>query len=214
MKQGPIGRMVVLALSVMLIPTACGDDNTADNDTTPTSTAQPTTSTSEATTSTTEATTATTTPSTTTTSTVPEGTETVSVFFSTGDGSDCSQVDEFERQIAVADDAIRGAFDVLVTGPTDGEQAAGASSFFSADTGRTVRSATLQDGLLVVDFEDLRPLMPNASTSCGSEALLAQLNATAFGFSEVVSVRYEISGDCDAFANWLQRECQEFAREA
>jgi len=197
MKHGPIGRIVVLVLSMTVVAAACGDDDTAT-----TSTTQQASSTTTVASSTTSA----------STSTVPEETQSMGVFFSVGDGTDCAQVDRFERQVAVADDAIRAAFERLVAGPTDAEQEIGASSFFSADTTGTVRNVTLQDGLLVVDFEDLRPLMPNASTSCGSEALLAQLNATAFQLPDVLSVRYEIAGDCDAFANWLQRECQEVER--
>lgn len=197
MKHGPIGRIVVLVLSMTVVAAACGDDDTATTSTT-----------QQASSATTVA------PSTTSasTSTVPEETQSVSVFFSVGDGSDCAQVDRFERQVGVADDAIRAAFERLVAGPTDAEEEIGASSFFSADSAETVRNVTLQDGLLVVDFADLRPLMPNASTSCGSEALLAQLNTTAFQLPDVLSVRYEIAGDCNAFANWLQRECQEFER--
>ncbi len=205
MKQGSAGRGVVLVVSLAMIAAACGDDDTAmtsaTEETTSSSVAVPSTTTTAA--STTSA----------TTTTVPAETQTVSVFFSTGDGSDCSQVAEFERQVSVADDAIRAVFEELVGGPTDAEQGEGASSFFSADTIGTIRSVTLRDGLLVIDFEDLRPLLPNAATSCGSEALLAQLSATAFQILDVLSVRYEIDGDCDLFANWLQRECQEFVRE-
>ena len=206
MKKGPISRIAILVLCMVVVVSACGDDDTATPPTT-----QPVSSTTTAASSATAAASSTTSA---TTSTVPVETGSVSVFFSTGDGNDCSQVDSFERQVVVTDGAIRATFDQLVTGPTEAEQVAGASSFFSADTTDIVRSTALQDGLLVVDFEDPRPLMPNASTSCGSEALLAQLNATAFQLPEVLSVRYEIAGDCDAFANWLQRECQEFERDS
>jgi hypothetical protein len=102
---------------------------------------------------------------------------------------------------------IRAAFDELVAGPSPDEANAGASSFFSSETASVVSSVRLTDGLLVVDFAELRTLIPNASTSCGSEALLAQLNSTAFQFSEIDRVRYRIEGSCDDFANWLQRDC-------
>jgi hypothetical protein len=71
---------------------------------------------------------------------------------------------------------------------------------------------TLDNGLLLVDFGDFRELIANASTSCGSMSLLSQLNATAFQFEEVERVRYLIEGSCDAFSNWLQRECMEYTR--
>ncbi len=75
-----------------------------------------------------------------------------------------------------------------------------------------VRSVTLESGLLTVDFEDLRPVIPNASTSCGHLSLIAQLNGTAFQFAQVDRVTYQIDGSCDAFFNWLQTECQEYGR--
>ena len=104
------------------------------------------------------------------------------------------------------------AFESLVAGPAAEEKASGADSFFSADTSGMVVSAAIDQELLVVDLEDLRSVIPNASTSCGSMALLAQLNATAFQFDRIERVRYQIEGSCDTFANWLQRECMEYTR--
>ncbi len=64
----------------------------------------------------------------------------------------------------------------------------------------------------MVDVGDLRPLIPNASTSAGSEMLLAQLGATVFQFPTVASVEYRIEGSCDAFFEWLQRGCEVIER--
>jgi hypothetical protein len=131
----------------------------------------------------------------------------VEVYYSVADSSDCGEVQSFPRTIADEIDPHRDAFVQLVAGPTEEEKAAGVGSFFSSDTADVVKSAVLTDGLLVVDFTDLRPLLPNASTSCGSEALLAQLNSTAFQFAPVERTRYLIDGSCNEFGNWLQREC-------
>lgn len=109
-------------------------------------------------------------------------------------------------------DPLFAAFDLLVSGPPGDEAREGAASWFADETAGTVRSVALDGGLLVVDFEDLRETIANASTSCGSETLLAQLNTTAFQFAAVDRVTYRIEGSCDAFFNWLQRECQEYAR--
>lgn len=136
----------------------------------------------------------------------------IAVFFSAGAAEDCSSVEAFPRTIGAREDLIRAAFDELVAGPTEVELDAGAGSFFSPATAGTVESVTLSDGLLIIDFRDLRSLIPNASTSCGSEALLAQLNHTAFAFQTVGRVRYRIDRSCDEFANWLQRECFEVDR--
>lgn len=154
-------------------------------------------------------------PSTAPTTTSPETTlapqEMISVFFDVGDGSVCDQVKGFERQVA-SSDPIAAAFGELVKGPTPDEAAAGASSFFSGETVDAIRSVSLNDGLLAVDFNDVRSTLSNASTSCGSAALLASLNATALQFPEVERVRYSISGNCSTFYEWLQSECEDQTR--
>ena len=136
----------------------------------------------------------------------------VSVFFGTGDGSDCGEVTAFDRQVPATADPVRAALDELVAGPTADEQNQGAGSFFSTESAGTVRSAALDKGLLVVDFDDFRRLLGNASSSCGSEQFLAELNSTVFQFPEVQRVRYEIEGSCFTFATWLQGDCVEFTR--
>jgi len=142
-----------------------------------------------------------------------DGSDSVDVFFSVGDGSDCAEVDGFPRAINAGGDPIEASFTALVSGPTDDEITSGAGSMFSAQTAGAVNSFTLDDGLLVVDFTDVRGIIPNASTSCGSMALLAQLNATAFQFDDVDRTRYTIEGSCDDFAGWLQRDCFDTNRD-
>jgi len=142
----------------------------------------------------------------------PESTQTVRVAFAIG-GGDCADVALFERSVAAALDPVETAFRNLVAGPTGEEAARGADAIvFSVETSGTVQSVTLDNGLLSVDFSDFREVIANASTSCGSMSLLSQLNTTAFQFEEVERVRYLIEGSCDAFSNWLQRECMEYTR--
>ncbi len=137
---------------------------------------------------------------------------TVRVVFASSDASDCSNTETFDLTIDEAAEPMEAAFELLLAGPTAAEQATGAGSFFSDETRGMVRSVTLESGLLTVDFEDLRPVIPNASTSCGHLSLIAQLNGTAFQFAQVDRVTYQIDGSCDAFFNWLQTECQEYGR--
>jgi len=194
------GRVVTLGLALMsavpLLAACAGDDEAGSTTTTPstadaTATSAPPGSDSSA-------------PSTSGGSAAG----TVQVFFSTGDGSDCAEVTGFPRTIDPGTEPVRAAFDALVAGPAAEEEAAGASSFLSAATADVVESTALRsDGLLVVDFVDLAPLIPNASTSCGSMALRAQLDATAFQFDDVERVRYRMAGSCDQFGNFLQTEC-------
>jgi hypothetical protein len=60
-------------------------------------------------------------------------------------------------------------------------------------------------GVARVSLRDLRPLLPGASTSCGSAALLAALDATLAQFPEILRARYSFGGDEAAFYEWLQR---------
>ena len=136
---------------------------------------------------------------------------TVQVVFASSDLSECANTETFDRTIYETSEPIESAFQLLVAGPAPEEQA-GSGSFFSARTEGMVDSVTVVGGLLTVDFEDLRPVIPNASTSCGHFSLIAQLNGTAFQFEEVDRVTYQIEGSCDTFFNWLQTDCQEYAR--
>ena len=124
---------------------------------------------------------------------------------------------EFEEprpvaRIAAADDAtarLDAALHGLIAGPTDAERNAGYISLFSEQTALTLLGVEIgPDGVAVVDFADLRVVMNNASTSSGSQILLAQLEATVFQIEEVTAVEYRIHGSCDTFWEWLQRVCE------
>lgn len=144
--------------------------------------------------------------------------EPVEVFFSVGDGSDCSEVQGFPRVPPNSvpgdeDSRVAFAFGELLAGPTPEEIEAGAGSFFSSETADAVLSVVVESDRLTLDLADVRLLLNNASTSCGSEALLAQLNATAFGRGDVQETLFRIDGSCATFANWLQRDCFVTARD-
>jgi len=99
--------------------------------------------------------------------------------------------------------------DWLVRGPTPEEQASGIRSWFSGGTAGAVKSVAVDSvGSATVDFEDLRALIPNASSSAGSAMLLKELQGTVFQFPEIRSVEFRILGSCDLFWEWLQQGCQ------
>jgi spore germination protein GerM len=131
--------------------------------------------------------------------------QSVDVFFGVDGSSDCAEVQAFPRQVPSDLDPIQGAFEALLAGPTQAES--GATSWFSADTGEALRSVTLADGLLTVDLDDLSSVISGASSSCGSAALLAQLQATGFQFPEVQQIEFQFEGSCEVFFNFLQMEC-------
>ena len=81
-------------------------------------------------------------------------------------------------------------------------------SWFSAGTAPMLRGVEVDTaGAAIVDFDDLRPVIPNASSSAGSAQLLDELDSTVFGVPGVTSVEYRMAGSCATFFEWLQMEC-------
>jgi hypothetical protein len=129
---------------------------------------------------------------------------TVSAFFSRGDpGPSCRRVFARPRSVVVPG-VLRGAVTQLLRGPTAAERRLGYGGWFSARTVGMLRSVRIARGVAYVDFRDLRPVIPNASSSCGSALLLAQLNRTATQFATVDRAVYSINGSRKTFYEWLQ----------
>jgi hypothetical protein len=117
------------------------------------------------------------------------------------------------REAPAEGPGLEAALRQLLRGPTASERSAGMHSWFSDTTAGALRSVDVDGaGRAVVDFADLRELIPNASTSAGSAMLLRELNATVFAVPSVQSVEYRIEGSCDEFWEWLQYDCQVVAR--
>lgn len=119
-------------------------------------------------------------------------------------GDPCTEVFPVPRTVA-ADDVLAGALDALLVGPSETERGEGYGGWFSTETAGMLRSVEVVDGTVVVDLDDLRPVIPNASSSCGSSALLAQLDTTTLAAAaEADSVLYLLEGERDVFYEWLQ----------
>lgn len=109
------------------------------------------------------------------------------------------------RRVPAGTVSLEAALRQLLRGPTPAERAEGIHSWFSDTTAQALRSVQVNEaGHAVVDFADLRELIPNASASAGSAMLLRELNGTAFAVPSVESVEYRIQGSCEAFWEWLQ----------
>lgn len=147
-------------------------------------------------------------PTSTTQPTPGQGETTVDVFFGTGADPTCAEVVPVERFVE-GPAVLEGALEALLAGPTDDELADGLTSWFSEDTEGALRSITIANGTARIDFESFAATIPNASTSCGSAALISQLDATARQFPTVARTVYSFDGDPDAFYGWLQREAPE-----
>jgi spore germination protein GerM len=173
--------MAMLGLGVA----GCGDETTASDTSTPPTTNEPTTTSDRST-------------------TPAEGPATFDVYLlPTEIGNDCSVVIPSERQAQVEGE-VGDALSQLLAGPTEEELALGLASWFSEDTEGMLNGVVIEDGVAEVDFGDFSGIIPNASASCGSAALLAQLDNTVLQFPQVVEVVYSFDGDRTAFYEWLQ----------
>lgn len=117
----------------------------------------------------------------------------------------CDRVFGVSRAVP-ADAPLRPTLEELLAGPTPEEAEDGYTSWFSSETEGMLRSVEVAGGVARVDFEDFSETVPNASTSCGSVALLEQLERTTEQFREVLRAVYSFDGDPEAFYGWLQRE--------
>jgi hypothetical protein len=133
--------------------------------------------------------------------------ETVTIYLHSGNPNDCAEVVPVERETGGRPTLFTG-MQQLMFGPTDEEKAQGLGGWFSEDTRDYLISAERDGDVARVDFKDLREVIPNASSSCGSATLLAQLDSTArqFGSSKTL---YSINGDLDTFYEWLQMSTPE-----
>lgn len=131
------------------------------------------------------------------------GSRVVRVFFTCADS-----VRPVDRYVSDSPALLTGTLNALLAGPTDEELLAGFFSWFNRETAGMVASVEVRDSVADVSFGDFSSLIPGASSSAGSEQLLAQLRATIFQFPGLREARLSFDGDCDAFWNWLQRGCQ------
>lgn len=139
-------------------------------------------------------------------------TATVQVHFGVEGKRDCTSTRAYERQVE-APAVARGALQALLAGPTRQERAQGATSFFSANTANLLNVVTITQGTARVDFDDRFGDINNASTSCGSEQLLSELDKTVQQFPTVDRTIYSLDGDVAAFYLWLQRVPPETASD-
>jgi hypothetical protein len=120
-------------------------------------------------------------------------------------GDPCTDVFGVTRTID-RDDILTGTLNALLAGPTPTEIDDGYGGWFGPTTADALLDATVDDdGTAHVTFTDLRELIPNASTSCGSTALLAMLDTTLLALDGITGTRYALA-DQTAFYAWLQRD--------
>lgn len=95
----------------------------------------------------------------------------------------------------------------LFAGPTQVEKEQGYTSFFSRETAGAIKSLTVKAGTAYVNLNDIRSIIPNASSSCGSQAMLSQIQMTLMQFPEIQRVILAIDGNPQTFYDWIQIGC-------
>ena len=138
-------------------------------------------------------------------------THAVSIFAPRGTSTSCGRVLPLKR-VVVRPRLLRGAMQALLAGPTRAERSRGYAGWFSIETAGHLRAVRISDGVAYIDFRSFASHIPNASTSCGSTLLLAQLDRTATQFTAVRRAVYSFDGSRRAFYEWLQREPPRTAR--
>jgi hypothetical protein len=132
----------------------------------------------------------------------------VSIYVPRGVSGNCARVLPL-RRLVVGPAVLRGAVRALLAGPTAAERARGYGGWFSAKTAGHLRDVRIAHGVAYIDFRAFAADIPNASTSCGSTLLLAQLDRTARQFPTVERTVYSFNGSREAFYEWLQRAVSE-----
>ncbi len=122
---------------------------------------------------------------------------------------DCSLVFPVEREVPETEGVARAALNELFGGPTEAEEAQGYSSFFSDETADILKSVYVEEGTAYVDIEDIRTIIPSASSSCGSAQITAEIETTLKQFPTVERVIIAIDSDPEIFYGWVQMGCTE-----
>jgi sporulation and spore germination protein len=138
----------------------------------------------------------------------PATTHVVSIYAPRGLGSNCGRVMPLKRVVR-GPALLQGAMRALLSGPTKLERARGYGGWFSTTTAGHLRSVRVSHRVAYVDFRSFAAHVPNASTSCGSTLLLAQLDRTVAQFPTLKRAVYSFDGSRQAFYEWLQREAPE-----
>ena len=121
--------------------------------------------------------------------------------------SECGLVYAVHREVPASGDVLTVTMKELLAGPTAAETAQGYRSWFSPSTAQALVKARTVGNTAYVNLTDVRTIIPNASTSCGSASLLAQLRTTAQQAAMAPRVLSAINGQPAHFWEWLQMGC-------
>lgn len=119
----------------------------------------------------------------------------------------CGLVYGVERAVPSGGNYYSDIVKELFKGPSDSEILEGYVSSFSSDTEGALIGVNIKDKTAFINMKDIRDLIPEASTACGGEALLAQIEQTVKDRREIETVVLAIEGDPQTFYEWIQMDC-------
>lgn len=134
----------------------------------------------------------------------------IKIFFGNnklGKEGDCSRVYPVVREIPQTQAVAKAALNELFAGPNQEEASVGATSFFSNKTKSILKSVKIENETAYVDLIDIRQILSNVSTSCGSASFLAEIENTLKQFPTVKKVIIAINGNPETFYEWIQIGC-------
>lgn len=121
--------------------------------------------------------------------------------------ADCGLVYPVSRDVSSKPYQPFALLQELVSGPSDAEKTQGYTSFFSPLTADSVISLNVEDGTAYINLRDIRSTIPNASSSCGSTSLVAEIENTLKQFPEITRVIIAINSSTKTFYDWIQIGC-------
>jgi len=140
----------------------------------------------------------------------PAAAKTIQIFFGNTaknpNAIDCGAVFPVNRSAPSGSD-YGETLKQLFSGPTLDETAQGYTSFFSAQTADILIKVKTIDDTAYVNLKDIRPMIPNASASCGSQEFIGEVEKTLFQDGNIKKVMFAINGDPTPFYEWMQIGC-------
>lgn len=123
---------------------------------------------------------------------------------------DCSLVYPVKRKITLTGDPFLQILNLLFLGPTEEEKLQGYVSVFSVETKNILKNLDISsDGIAYLDFYDIRNILPEVSSSCGSSQFIKSIEETLKQFKFINKVIFAINGDPETFYEWVGLGCSE-----
>ncbi len=121
----------------------------------------------------------------------------------------CEKVYPVARKVPETVAVARAALNELFKGPSAAEKNQGYTSFFSDKTKNILLEVKIENKTAYVNLRDIRNIIPNASSSCGSSQLMAEIENTLKQFSTIDKVIIAINGSTKTFYEWIGIGCNE-----